>query len=272
MRTIRVFPRQTSATPDDKMVRFDTPTFFDEADEVDVSVAFTWDIPAAERLAEAWRSVTDRVRVGGVAYGDRGDEFTPGLYLKHGHVITSRGCPNKCWFCDVHKREGGIRELKIHDGYILQDSNILATSIEHQVAVFEMLERQKERPRFNGGLEAALLTEWHCEWLKRLKPKTMWFAYDTPNDYEPLVLAGRMLAEYGVISDHNAKCYVLIGYKGDTIDKAEIRLNQTIDAGFMPQAMLYNRLDDKNWRRFQREWANRWIVATKINIRKHGKA
>ena len=272
MRKIRVFPRKTSATPDDDMVRFDTPTFFDEADEVDVSVAFTWDIPVAERLAEAWMSVTDRVRVGGVAYGDRGDEFTPGLYLKHGHVITSRGCPNKCWFCDVHKREGGIRELKIHDGYILQDSNILATSIEHQVAVFEMLERQKERPRFNGGLEAALLTEWHCEWLKRLKPKTMWFAYDTPNDYEPLVLAGRMLAEYGVISCDNAKCYVLIGYKGDTIDKAEIRLNQTIDAGFMPQAMLYNRLDDKNWRRFQREWANRWIVATKINIRKHGKA
>lgn len=265
---LRVFPRKTSATPDDAEVRFGPPSLCDEADEIHVSCTFTWDKPVAERLAEAWRVVTPNVKIGGVAYGDPGGEFTPGLYLKKGHVITSRGCPNKCWFCDVPKREGMIRELEIHEGYILQDSNILATSKAHQRAVFEMLARQPERPKFTGGLEAALLNDWHCEWLAKLRPSTMWFAYDTPNDYEPLRQAGKLLSKHGAIKGRNAMCYVLIGYKGDTIDKAERRLNATIDAGFMPQAMLYNRLDDKMWRRFQREWANRIIVGSKMTARK----
>jgi len=44
MKIIRVFPRRTSATPDDDMVRIATPpSMFDVADEVHISVAFTWD-------------------------------------------------------------------------------------------------------------------------------------------------------------------------------------------------------------------------------------
>lgn len=47
-RIIRVFPRRTNATPDDELVRVrETPSFFDEADEVHISVAFTWDMPAS---------------------------------------------------------------------------------------------------------------------------------------------------------------------------------------------------------------------------------
>ena len=33
------------------------PSFFDEADEVHVSVTFTWDIPIAEWLAKQWEPV-----------------------------------------------------------------------------------------------------------------------------------------------------------------------------------------------------------------------
>ena len=272
MSILRVFPRKTTATPDDKWVRIGPPavqlSLFDnqyEANEIRISVTFTWDKPVAEKLAEQWRKINSNISVGGVAYGDPGGEFEPGMYLKHGHVITSRGCPNKCWFCDVPKREGGVRELEVKDGWIVQDSNLLATSRAHQEKVFRMLQRQPEKPRFNGGLEAAILTDWHCEWLAKLKPNTMWFAYDTPNDYEPLVYAGRMLREHGVIKNHNAFCYVLIGYKGDTMEKAEKRLIDTIKAGFTPQAMLYNKIEDKAWRKFQREWANRIIVFSKIN-------
>lgn len=48
-RIIRVFPTKTNATPTDELVRIrETPSFFDEADEVHVSVTFTWDIPIAE--------------------------------------------------------------------------------------------------------------------------------------------------------------------------------------------------------------------------------
>ncbi len=58
MRLIRVFPRRTKATPTDELVRIATgPGWFDEADEIHISVAFSWDLPAAERLEKEWRHV-----------------------------------------------------------------------------------------------------------------------------------------------------------------------------------------------------------------------
>ena len=42
---IRVFPRKTNATPDDEEVRImTTPSLFDEAAEIHISVAFSWDL------------------------------------------------------------------------------------------------------------------------------------------------------------------------------------------------------------------------------------
>ncbi|MDR2972312.1 MAG: hypothetical protein LBU83_10345, partial [Bacteroidales bacterium] len=101
--------------------------------------------------------------MGGAAMGDSGGDFVPGMYLKHGHVITSRGCikERNCWFCSVWSREGEIRELPITNGWIINDSNILACSEKHIRAVFEMLSRQPKRPVFSGGLDSRLLKEWH---------------------------------------------------------------------------------------------------------------
>lgn len=52
-----------------------------------VSVTFTYDKPW-EHLAEQWRQVAP-VAVGGVAYGDRGEDFVPGRYIRPGYVFTS---------------------------------------------------------------------------------------------------------------------------------------------------------------------------------------
>jgi hypothetical protein len=188
---IRVFPRLTSATPNDELVRVNVmPTKFDIADEVHISVAFTWDIQRAEELAKQWEAVAP-TKIGGVAFGERGGDFVAGMYMKKGYVITSRGCNNRCWFCSVPKREGyELRELPIVDGWILQDDNLLACSEKHINAVFEMLKRQPKRPSFTGGLEAKLLTQDMAFRLKELKPQSLFFAYDTPNDYDPLIVLG----------------------------------------------------------------------------------
>lgn len=272
-RIIRVFPRKTQATPEDSLVRFKPPELFDEADEVHVSVVFDTDIEKAESLARAWQVVTSNVKVGGPAYKDIGGEFTPGMYVKNGYVITSRGCPNKCWFCQAWKNEGNIvRELKIHDGWNLLDNNILACSKQHQEDVFQMLLRQKEKPRFTGGLEASLLNEWNIDWLAKLKPDCLYFAYDTPDDLEPLVKAAPLLKEARVMTGHRCGCYVLIGGKNDTFRAAARRLIDVVKLGYFPQAMLYNRGMDKpeeerkTWRRFQRKWANKIIVGSKMKL------
>jgi hypothetical protein len=104
MTLIRVFPRKTKATPDDALAYLGPPDRHAEADEVHVSVTFTYDKAWAEHLAEQWKHVAP-VKLGGVAYGDRGEDFVPGRYIKPGYVFTSRGCPRRCWFCSVWKRD-----------------------------------------------------------------------------------------------------------------------------------------------------------------------
>lgn len=279
MKLIRVFPRKTQATPEDDLVRFAQPTLFDAADEVHISVTFEADIEKAEQLAKSWEIVTRNVKIGGPAFKDPGGEFTPGLYVKKGYVITSRGCPNKCWFCNAWKNEGNIvRELQIHDGWNLLDNNILACSQTHQEKVFQMLLRQPEKPRFTGGLEAALLNEWNINWLAKLKPEYIYFAYDTPDDYEPLAAAAFLLHQAEVMKGHRCGCYVLIGEKKDTFEAAQKRLIDIIKLGYFPQAMLYNRglarpeHERKQWRQFQREWANKIIVGSKMKLYQDNKA
>lgn len=103
----RVFPSRTAQTPVDDYAFVGNPPLFlpDDITEVHVSVTFSWDLPEAERLCEAWERIAP-VKMGGPATGQRGEEFTPGMYVKQGVTFTSRGCPNNCWFCIVPKRDG----------------------------------------------------------------------------------------------------------------------------------------------------------------------
>lgn len=256
MKIARVFPRRTSASPADDLAFFGPPDMFaPKVDEVHLSVTFTADLRKAESLAKSWSHVAP-VKIGGPAMGEAGGDFAPGMYLKPGYVITSRGCPNRCWFCSVWRREGEtVRELPITDGWNVLDDNLLACSDGHFEAVLAMLSRQKHRAEFTGGLEAARLTDWHVERLARLKPRLnqMFFAYDTPDDLEPLRRASYMLKEAG-FTDHHMRCYVLIGYQKDTLSEAVRRFNITMDLGYMPMSMLY--LDGVTWRgnRQSRHW------------------
>ena len=270
MKIARVFPRITNATPLDDYTFFDVPgMFLPEIDEVHISVAFTYDLPKAEILAKHWEQVAP-VKIGGPALNEPGGEFEPGRYLKPGYVITSRGCPNKCWFCSVWRREGSeIRELEVKEGNNILDDNLLACSDQHIKEVVAMLKKQKYgRVMFTGGLEAAQLKDWHVEQLRKLHPKEIFFAYDTPDDYEPLIEAGKKLLDAGfTTTSHALRAYVLIGYPQDTFEKAEARLKETIKAGFFPMAMLYR--DQKGevsneWVTFQGLWANPFIVGTSI--------
>lgn len=272
MKIARVFPRKTAASPDDILAFFGPPPkAIPEIDKIHISVVFTYDMERAEQLYRAWSALGVPVEMGGPAFNEPGGEFTPGMYLKQGYTITSRGCPNRCWFCSVPKREGyEIRELEIKDGWNILDDNLLACSEDHIRAVFEMLKRQPHKPLFTGGLEAKIFKPWHAELLKDVKTERLYMAYDTPDDLEPLMIAGAHLRNAGITTaSHKAGCYVLVGYPEDTFDKAELRLRQAAQAGFMPYAMLFRNAKGETegaWRAFQREWCRPQIVATKLRF------
>jgi len=252
----RVFPRRTSMSPTDEHAHFDGPPLWAEYDEVHISVAWTWDLPRAEWLARQWSPVAP-VRIGGPALNEPGGAFMPGQYVRQGCTITSRGCPNHCWFCSVPRRERhGLVELPIQPGNNILDDNILATSRPHFERVCEMLRSQRD-VQFTGGLEAARLTDWHVDQLVGLRLNQLFFAYDTPEDLEPLREASKRLLRAG-LTRHKLRCYVLVGHPRDTQESAETRLLETIGLGFFPMAMLYRDETgsvEPSWLSFQRRWA-----------------
>jgi hypothetical protein len=223
---------------------------------VRVSVTFTWHKHDGERIAASWSRFYDEVKVGGPAYGDPGSEFVPGQFLKEGCTITSRGCPKHCGWCVVPQREGRIRELEIKPGWIVQDNNLLACSEGHIRAVFEMLRAQGRRIYFNGGLDKHFLKDWHRELFESISLGELWFACDTSTDIPFLERAARILEG---ISLRKRRCYVMIGYDGESIADSERRIERVFELGFMPFTQLYQpddlRVYPEEWRVLRRKWA-----------------
>lgn len=269
MRLARVFPRITKATPQDELCFFGPPDMFVEADEVHVDVTFTADKQRAEMLAEEWSRIAP-VNIGGVAYGDTGLEFIPGRYIKHGYTFTSRGCPRRCWFCSVWKRTPHATPIPITDGWNILDDNLLACPEDHVRAVFAMLGRQGRQIEFTGGLEALSLQDYQVGLLADMRPRpNCFFAYDPGDPFETLQSAAqRMIAAGFTARSHRLRVYVLIGYPKDTFALAETRLNQMLDVGFTPHAMLWQpetpaaekHRPAPEWRKFQRRWARPAII------------
>jgi hypothetical protein len=275
-RTLRVFPRRTKGTPTDHLARVGPPQFplFEDAQEIHISVAFDVDKPLAEDLARQWAIVTRNVKVGGPAYGDPGGAFTPGMYLHEGFTITSRGCPNRCWFCRAWKSEGNtVRTYPIYPGYIVQDNNLLACPRPHVEAVFDMLSQQTQPPRFTGGLDPSLLQPWHAAALAMLKPLSLWLAYDTPDDWEPVQRAARMLRDVELLHPRRKNrvgSYVLIGYPRDTFEDAQRRLDRVLSLGLRTHAPVYDNgahlpPDERAaWKRLSRQYSNPRLVYARL--------
>lgn len=246
---VRVFPRKAKWVPgDDTAFVGDPPPFIlPEADEVHVSCTFTWDKRECERLADRWSKYYKTVLIGGPAYDDPGLSFTSGVYIRKGYVITSRGCPHHCAFCFVPKREGPLRTLPVVDGWNIEDNNLLACPKSHIESVLKMLSRQPEKAKFTGGFESALVDEWVANHLKHtIRLSNLYLAYDRESQADALRFAVGNLKNAG-IGRGAIRCYVMVGFPGDTIEKAECRLRFAFSVGTTPFAMYYRPITDVEW-------------------------
>lgn len=249
-------------SPTDDDAYFGPPDLFTpKYDEVHISVVFTWDIEKAHKLAELWKSY-GKVKIGGPAInGEPQDEFIPGMYLRQGVVITSRGCPNRCPWCFV---KSPLKEININEGNIIQDNNLLACSREHINKVFQMLSHQK-RVEFSGGLEAGRIIPFIDD-LRGISLYQLFLAYDCEARKKDVQKAIEKLRRY--FMRNQIRCYILIGFGNDSINKAEERLRFIYELGALPFAMLYRKESgeypkpEKEWRKFQRLWARPTIMKT----------
>jgi hypothetical protein len=259
---IRVFPIRTSFTPTDELAFVGFPPFSPmlpgtRNTPVHVSVVFKWCRDLGERIADSWRQHYDHVSVSGPAYGDYGDAFVPGMYLKEGCTITSRGCVKHCGWCPEKDRP--LRELPIAPGWIVQDSNLLACSESHVRAVFDMLRAQRRAVSFPGGLDKHFLKPWHRELFDSIAIGELWFACDVTSDLDWLERAAGILAGIPI---QKLRCYTMIGYDEDpeTLAQAEKRIERVFELGFLPFCQLYKPDDyvkvyPPEWKAVQRKWA-----------------
>jgi len=273
-RIVRVFPRRTSHTPRDPMVFIGNPPLFrPEADEVHVSVAFTWDLPEARRLERAWGDYYPTVKIGGPALGHQTAlNFVPGRYIKRGVTFTTRGCDRVCPWCLVPKREGRLIEIdQFEKGWIIQDNNFLQASQPHQLRVFDMLRALPNDPEFRryckqkrtagiefaGGIDARLVNPWFAAQLTTFNFHQIFLAADTALAVRELDKARGLLAE---IPRNKLRAYTLIGFGNDTIPKATKRLERVYGLDCIPHAQLYQPADrhieySTAWRALARLWS-----------------
>ena len=89
--------------------------------------------------------------------------------------FLTRGCPNKCEWCYVPRKEGAIRPYKTwqkiarHDTkkLILMDNNILA--LDYGISQLEELSHTDYEIDLNQGMDIRLLTDDVCKILKNIK-------------------------------------------------------------------------------------------------------
>lgn len=255
-----MFPIRTSFTPNDDLAFVGYPPMFKPGDRktpVHVSVVFKWCRDMAEKIAASWRDHYDDVLIGGPAYGDYGSEFTPGMYLKQGCTITSRGCVKHCGWCPEKDRD--LIELDIKPGWIIQDSNLLACSEHHIRAVFDMLRKQNRPAKFCGGLDKHFLKPWHRELFDSIKIDELWFACDVTRDLPWLERAAEILD--GIPID-KLRCYTMIGYddEPESLEESARRIERVFELGFLPFCQLYKpdnsvKVYPAEWKELQRKWA-----------------
>ncbi len=267
---LRVFPRRTSFTPTDEYVRIGEPDMLplpSDITECHVSGVFTWDAIRAKELAAVWRRELFNtgnvcpVYAGGPGFGCGGGGFFAGRYVKIGVSISSRGCPNNCPWCFVPEREGKLAVLPICPGNIIQDNNVLAFPRAHFKKLCEML-RTQHRITFNGGLEARRLRAWHVEALRTIEPpriREFWFAADDESALKPLAKALELMG--GDWNRQKLRCYVLVGFGGESVAQAEARLEAVWELGCLPFVQVYRPPDaaqceiPQEWRALRRKWS-----------------
>lgn len=142
--------------------------------------------------------------------------------------FLTRGCPNKCSWCVVPKKEGDIRKYSDIEDFlcdrkeaILMDNNVLAH--EHGLSQIEKIINLGIKIDFNQGLDARIIAK--DKSIAELLSKVKWSRYlrlacDTKSQIPHIDKAVSYLNKYGIKS-YRIFVYVLIKEIDDALERIE---------------------------------------------------
>ena len=188
----------------------------------------------------------------------------PQIDRKTAYGFLTRGCPNRCKWCVVPKKEGNITpymdvdEIAVEGrtNLILMDNNILAS--DYGLQQIEKIIRRKYRVDFNQGLDARLVTDEvarmlaKVKWIKRIR-----FGCDTPAQIAECERAISLLDKYGYRGEYFLYC-IIIDFKESIRRISHWRTNKRV----IIHAQPYRELDNPHqvipqWQKDMAHWADR---------------
>lgn len=190
----------------------------------------------------------------------------PQIDNKTAYGFLTRGCPNKCKWCIVPKKEGNIapymdiEEIAINgrNNIILMDNNILAS--DYGIHQIEKIVKLGLRVDFNQGLDARLVTDdvakllAKVKWIKRIR-----FGCDTPKQIGECEKAMRLIDSHGFKGEYLLYCILL------EFEESYHRINYwrgKWNWRVFPHAQPFRHLDNKHhaipqWQKDMARWVDR---------------
>lgn len=193
----------------------------------------------------------------------------PQIDASTAYGFLTRGCPNKCKWCIVPKKEGeiapymDIEEIAV-DGrknIVLMDNNVLAS--DYGLQQIEKIIRLKLKVDFNQGLDARLVTPEVAQllakvrWIKRIR-----FGCDTPAQIAECERATSLIDKFGYKGEYFFYCILMDDFK-----ESFARVNHWRGKGyrFLPHAQPYREIDNlaqviPQWQKDLASWADKkWV-------------
>ena len=198
----------------------------------------------------------------------------PQIDRKTAYGFLTRGCPNRCKWCVVPKKEGNITpymdadEIAVNGrtNLILMDNNILAS--DYGLRQIEKIVRRKYRVDFNQGLDARLVTDDIARMLARVKwIKRIRFGCDTPAQIAECERAISLLDKYGYRGEYFLYC-ILMDFEESFRRITHWRTNKRV----IVHAQPYRKLDNPaqvipQWQKDMAHWADRKELYRSCNFK-----
>lgn len=178
--------------------------------------------------------------------------------------FLTRGCVRNCEFCHVCTKEGR-RSYKVANlsefwngqkNIVLCDPNILACP-DH-MELLQQLVDSGATVDFNQGLDIRLINEHNTELIKRMKLKSIHFAFDRWQDRDIIEPKLREFVRQTGFNRSKVMVYILTNFD-TTLEQDIYRIQLCRELNIAPYPMIYDKAHcDPVYKRLQR-WCNNYI-------------
>lgn len=191
----------------------------------------------------------------------------PGMTKDTAYGFMTRGCPRGCNFCHVTAKEGRyshkVADLaefwKGQKNIVLLDPNIIAC--REWEDLLQQLAESSAWVDFSQGIDIRLMTEEMAEQIKKIKIKSIHFAWDRYSDKEKIIPKFEMFKRVTGYDYRTLGVYVLCNFDTNFEQDLE-RIYILRDMGYSPYVMLYGKdriTFNSELRKLQR-WVNSRMI------------